>query len=185
MLILVTVEYVFLWKTVTILPAATNTSARCQWSSQYTIYMFCSHLIDIIIRDVMVSQDALTMCDGCLLSFVADLNRDTSGLMDGSGIINPLILFPDQRAHTCLLRVRHSLTSATYAMEIVGANLQCRQGIMDVFLKNGCASTGHMGLLFTECKGRPVTTQMDGTTLCTYICTPSTESDTTFISLRK
>ena len=125
------------------------------------------------------------MCDGCLLSFVPDPSRDTSGLWDSSGTGGPLILFPDSEAHTSLLRVKHNKTSASYVVEITGTNLQCRQGIMDVFLQNDCAILGHTGLAFTECRREAVKIDLYGIILCTYTCTPSTETDTIFIRVKK
>ena len=135
----------------------------------------------------MVSQDTLTMCRGCQLNFAADLNRDISGLLGGSGTGSPLILFPDPQALTCLLRVRlvGEASASSYAMEIVGMNVRCQQGILDVFLWNGSATSRHTGLWFTECKWGPVKIQMDGTTLCRYICIPLTKSDTAFIRVSK
>ena len=125
------------------------------------------------------------MCDGCLLSFVPDASRDTSALWDSNGTGGPLILFPDSEAHTSLLRVKHSKINASYAVEITGTNLQCRQGIMDVFLQNGCAILGHTGLAFTECRREAVKIDLNGIILCTYTCSPSTETDTIFIRVKK
>ena len=134
----------------------------------------------------MASQDTLTMCRGCQQNFAADFRRDTSGLLGGNGTGSPLILFPDPQALTCLLRVRLGEASASsYAMEIVGMNLQCQQGILDVFLWNGNGASSHTGLWFTECKWGPMKIQMDGTTLCRYICMPLTKSDAAFIRVSK
>ena len=142
-------------------------------------------IVDIFVLGIEVSQDMSAMCDGCLLSFVPDPSRDTSGLWDDYGAGGPLILFPDSGAVTSLLRVRHSTNNASYVVEIIGTNLQCRQGIMDVFLQNGCPILGCTGLAFTECKREAVKIELNGIVLCTYICTPSTETDTIFIRVKK
>ena len=142
------------------------------------------HIVDISVLDIAVSP-VTSMSDGCLFSFTADPNRDTSGLSVGSATGRPLALFPDPGARTCQLRVRHSKTSASYAVEIIGTNLQCRQGIMDVFIQNGCATTSQTGVLFTECRRSEVMAEGNGNISCTYICKPATETGTTSIRISK
>ena len=147
--------------------------------------IYVIYVADVPVRDIAVSEDTSVMCGGGLVSFVADHTRDTSGLLVGTGTERPLILFPVSGALFCLLRVGHSETSVSYMVQIVGTHLHCQQGIMDVFIQDDCAQLGHNGVLFRECTWSLVKMQGDGTTLCTYICTPLAKSDTTFIRVTK
>ena len=114
---------------------------------------------------------------------IPDPSRDTTGLVDGSG--NSFVIFPDVGAKNCLLRINHSEINLPYYVDLVGSNLHCRPGVMNVFIRDTCGMTHNTGVLFRECTHELTETQGGGLTHCEYKCFPAFTSRSTYIGFSK
>ena len=123
------------------------------------------------------------MCNGCYVDMTPDPSRDTTGLVDKSG--NAFVIFPNVGTKTCNLRVNHSEIHYPYYVDLVGSNLHCRQGVMNVFIRDTCGVTDNTGVLFRECTHELTETQGGGLTHCEYKCTPAFTSRSTYVGFRK
>ena len=123
------------------------------------------------------------MCNRCYVDMTPDPSRDTTGLVDGSG--NPFILFPNVGTKNCILRVNHIEINYPYYVDLVGSNLHCRQGVLNVFIQDTCGVTDNTGVLFRECTLELTETEGVGLTHCEYKCTPAFTCRSTYVGFSK
>ena len=121
--------------------------------------------------------------DECPLLFAEGIVFDTAKQHFGHG--NPVRIFHDSKSNIRLFRVGHAALKNPYETEIVGENLQCRLGLVDVFLQDTCVGSANYRRSYKECAHGRVDTYANGTMRCTFRCYPIFDSNTTFVRFAK
>ena len=81
-----------------------------------------------------------------------------------------------------LFRVSHADFKNTYETDVVGMNIQCSLGLVDVFLHETCVGTATYRPPFKECVRRRI--DIDAA-LCIFHCSPIFNSNTTSVRFVK
>ena len=124
-------------------------------------------------------------CDknNCPLLFAEDVASDTTKQQFVHE--STLRIFPDSKSNIRLFRVGHSDFKNAYETEIVGENLHCNLGLVDVFLQDPCVGTGNHRRSYKECVHGGIDSHPHGNMRCTYRCYPIYNSNTTFVRFAK
>ena len=115
----------------------------------------------------------------CLLLFAEEIASDTT--TQHVGLDNPVRIFPDSKSNMRLFQVGHADFKNPYETEIIGVNLQCGLGLVDVFLQDTCVGSANYCRSYKECVRMEIDNPVNGTKRCTYRCYPIYNSNTTFV----
>ena len=134
----------------------------------------------ITAHDIGASHDKCNKNSNCPLLFAEDIAFDTTEQRRGHG--TSVSIFPDSISNIRLFRVSHANFTNPYETEIIGVNLQCSLGLMDVFLQDTCVgSAAYHQWSYKECVRGGTDAHANGTMRCTYRCYPINNSNTTFV----
>ena len=143
-------------------------------------------LVIIIISGITASDSVSDdKCDknNCPLLLAENIASDTTKQEFGHD--STVRIFPDSKSNIRLFRVAHADFKNAYETEIVGENLHCSLGLVDVFLQDPCVGTGNHRRSYKECVHGGIDTEANGTIRCTYRCYPIYNSNTTFVRFAK
>ena len=115
----------------------------------------------------------------CPLLFAEDITSDNT--KQQVGLDNPVRIFLDSKTNLRLFRVGHADFKSMYETEIIGVNLECNLGLVDVFLQDPCGGSANYRRSYKECVHGGIDTHDNGTMHCTYRCYPTLNSNTTFV----
>ena len=135
----------------------------------YVIFTF----LCITAADTDASHDKCNKNNSCSLLFAEDIAKTTPGYS-----VN---IFPDSKSNMRLFRFSHADFKNAYETNIVGVNVQCRLGLVDVFLQDTCVGTATFRPSYKECVCRRIDREGSGITRCIFHCSPIFNSNTTFV----
>ena len=133
----------------------------------------------ITVADIGVSHAEAVEDRGCPILFDEDITSNFTRVAEGH--VGQVTIFPDSKSSMHLLRVSHAGVTNPYEIEIVGMNLICSPGLVDVFLQAIDQETDP----YWECVRGRVYSPTDGTTHCAFRCLPMSTGKTTFVRFAK
>ena len=149
--------------------------------------------VNLVIRGIFFIISGMTTADSvsqdkcdknkCPLLFAEEIAFDTTKYQFGHE--NPVRIFHDSKSNMRLFRVIHADFKNLYETEIIGVNLQCSLGLVDVFLQDTCVDSANNRRSYKECVSRRIDSHANGTMNCTYRCYPMFNSNTTFVRFAK
>ena len=137
-------------------------------------FYFIFTFLCITAADTDASHDKCNKNNSCSLLFAEDIaSKTTTG--------NKVSIFPDPKSNMRLFRLSHADFQNTYETNIVGVNVQCSLGLVDVFLQDSCVGTATYRPSYKECARRRIDRDGSGITRCIFHCSPIFNSNTTFV----